>query len=143
MSTAPRVLVVDDDQTSRQVVVDVLQHAGYEAVAVPDGDTALAMIAPHWWPDLILLGSSLVGTGGMAFVQAYHRLPGTHAPIIALTDTPAVAAAEQTEALGAVGFLRTPIDGDALQALVRRHLPPQPAGSVGEEHPRDASDARR
>ncbi|MGH2350104.1 MAG: response regulator [Chloroflexota bacterium] len=137
ISAAPRVQVVDDDQTSRQVVVDLLQDEGYEAVAVPDADTALAMIAPHWWPDLILLGGSMVGVGGVAFAQAYRRVPGTHAPIILLTDTPGIDAAKHTEELGAVGFLRKPVDGDALKALVRRHLPPQP---VGEEL---ASDAQR
>ncbi len=137
-SAAPRVLVVDDNQTSRELVVAVLQEEGYQVVAVADGDTALVMIAPHWWPDLLLLGGSLAGVGGTAFVGAYHRLPGTHAPILLLTDAPAVAAVEHAEALGAVGFLRPPVEGGALQTLVRQHLPPQPVGE--EEH---ASDAQR
>ena len=137
-SAAPRVLVVNDNQTTRQLVVALLQDEGYQVVAVADGDTALVMIAPHWWPDLILLGSSTAGVGGTTFVEAYHRLPGTHAPIILLTDAPGVAAAEHAEALGAVGFLRQPIDGGALKTLARQYLPPQP---VGEQE--QASDAQR
>jgi CheY-like chemotaxis protein len=140
MSAAPRVLVVDADQTSRQHVVDLLEEEGYEAVAVPDGDTALAMIAPHWWPDLILLDQATVGAGGTGFVPAYHRLAGALAPIILLTDTPGVVAAEFAEELGAVGFLGKPDDGDALKSAVRRHLPPQPARPMAAAQP---SDARR
>ena len=49
---APRVLVVNDNQTTRQLVVALLQDEGYQVVAVADGDTALVMIAPHWWPDV-------------------------------------------------------------------------------------------
>ena len=122
-------LVVDDDQAVREAIVALLQAEDYEAVAVPDGDTALGMIAPHWWPDLILVGAS--DAAAAAFAEEYRSLPGAHAPVVLLTDAPAVEAAERAGQLGAAGFLRKPVDGDAVTTMVRRALPPPPA-SEGE-----------
>ena len=43
MTTRPRVLVVDDDESIRKFALRVLEDAGYEVVSVEDGPGALRL----------------------------------------------------------------------------------------------------
>ena len=53
MSTAARILVVDDDPISLRFVVALLGGEGYEVLESEDGDSALALIRQHQ-PDLVV-----------------------------------------------------------------------------------------
>ncbi|MGH3201853.1 MAG: response regulator, partial [Streptosporangiaceae bacterium] len=59
-----RVLVVDDDPTVAEVVVDYLRHAGMESRHAADGHTALRL-ADTWRPDLVVLDVMLPGIDGL------------------------------------------------------------------------------
>ena len=54
MRLPARVLVVDDEPDNRDVIREILEHAGYDVVAVADGADALAFLARDR-PHLILL----------------------------------------------------------------------------------------
>jgi two-component system, OmpR family, response regulator ResD len=59
-----RILVVEDDLTVAEVVVDYLRHAGLEPRAAVDGQSALE-IAATWRPDLVVLDLMLPGVSGL------------------------------------------------------------------------------
>jgi DNA-binding response OmpR family regulator len=59
-----RILVVEDDLTVAEVVVDYLRHAGLEPRHAADGQTALEMAAT-WQPDLVVLDLMLPGVSGL------------------------------------------------------------------------------
>jgi DNA-binding response OmpR family regulator len=59
-----RILVVEDDLTVAEVVMDYLHHAGLESRHAADGQTALE-IAATWRPDLVVLDLMLPGVGGL------------------------------------------------------------------------------
>ena len=115
MPTA-RVLVIDGDCAIREVLVDVLTDEGYQVVAVPDGVTALALVAPA--PKVILLDAPTPWNDGSAFVRAYRNRPGGHAPIILMSTGTAAGA---SAAAGADGVLEKPFDLAMLFDLVARH----------------------
>lgn len=77
-----RVLVVDDDATVREVVVQYLRAAGHDVVDVEDGESALAAqeAAPH---DLVVLDLMLPGIDG---IEVCRRLRAAgDVPVIMLT----------------------------------------------------------
>ena len=79
---AGRVLVVDDDETVRDVVRRYLEHAGYEVTVAGDGETALELIARQT-PDLVVLDLMLPGIDGL---EVCRRLRQRHSvPIVMLT----------------------------------------------------------
>jgi two-component system response regulator BaeR len=61
------VLVVEDDADIRQVMIDALESAGYEAEAVPDGRAALRRLRAGIAPLLILLDCNMAGMDGAGF----------------------------------------------------------------------------
>ena len=63
--TGKRVLVVDDDAKTREVISLYLKRDGYRVIAAYDGNEALRL-ARESHPDLIVLDIMLPGPGGMA-----------------------------------------------------------------------------
>jgi DNA-binding response OmpR family regulator len=59
-----RILVVEDDLTVAEVVVDYLRHAGLDPRLAVDGPAALEMAAA-WRPDLVVLDLMLPGISGL------------------------------------------------------------------------------
>jgi DNA-binding response OmpR family regulator len=82
-----RILVVEDDLTVAEVVVDYLRHAGLDPRHAVDGQTALE-IAAAWRPDLVVLDLMLPGVSGLEVCRRLARANGTQQvplPVIMLT----------------------------------------------------------
>jgi len=80
-----RLLLAEDDEFSRDMLVRRLARQGYEVIAVPDGREAL-LIARQQRPDLILLDLDMPVMDGRAAMRALRTDPRTfRIPIIVLT----------------------------------------------------------
>jgi two-component system, OmpR family, response regulator ResD len=75
-----RILVVEDDLTVAEVVVDYLRHAGLEPRHALDGNTALE-IAATWRPDLVVLDLMLPGLGGLEVCRRLRQGQDTRVPL--------------------------------------------------------------
>jgi len=112
-----RVLVVDDDESIRELVNMALSDEGYEVVMAAEGSLALELIRTRP-PDLILLDMRMPDMDGGEFAEAYRQLPGQRAPLIVLTA--ARDAADRAAQLEADAFLPKPFDLQALLDVVGR-----------------------
>jgi CheY-like chemotaxis protein len=65
---AAKVLVVDDEAGMRETLVDILEGAGYEVVAAPDGNTALASVHDTEF-DVVLMDIRMPGLDGVTILQ--------------------------------------------------------------------------
>ena len=72
MHTPPRILVVDDNEINRDIIVSRLEAHGYETLQAADGEEALAAVAEQR-PDLVLLDVMMPKLDGIA---ACRRLKG-------------------------------------------------------------------
>jgi DNA-binding response OmpR family regulator len=75
-----RILVVEDDLTVAEVVVDYLRHAGLEPRHALDGQTALEM-ATVWRPDLVVLDLMLPGISGLEVCRRLRERQDAHVPL--------------------------------------------------------------
>ncbi len=118
MTRTPRILVVEDDDSIRDLVDLVLSGAGYEVLTATDGAAALQVVGTTR-PDLVLLDMRMPIMDGWEFARRYRARPEPHAPIVVLTA--ARDAANRAAEIHANGYLGKPFDVDELLALVSHH----------------------
>jgi len=76
VSTAPTILVVDDDPDLRETLIDVLEEAGYRTLAAEHGQAALERLrCARDPPALILLDLMMPVMNGLAFAGEVRRDP--------------------------------------------------------------------
>jgi CheY-like chemotaxis protein len=120
-----RILVVDDDEEVREVLVAVLQTAGFTVIAVGLTEDALEVLRANP-PDLIVLDLVMPrGTmQGMEFLAAVREVEAWKAiPVIILSAYGDVVNRDITTRLGAAAVLSKPLaDVDLLPRTVRAAL---------------------
>ncbi|MDQ8050861.1 response regulator [Luteibacter sp.] len=110
----PRILIVDEDFASRQLVITVLERDGWEAKDVPDAASALECFRAQRM-DAVLIGE-LPAYGGLELCRTMRREQKGKLFIVAYT---ASAQREQEEDLLARGFdhvLYKPVSVGEIQA---------------------------
>jgi len=118
VSKARCILVVEDDESIRDLVNMTLCDEGYEVLTAPHGAAALDVIERSK-PDFILLDMCMPVMDGWEFSRVYKQTPGPHAPIVVLTA--AHHAASPAAEIEADGYLSKPFDLDDLLDLVSLH----------------------
>jgi two-component system chemotaxis response regulator CheY len=117
---AERILIVDDDESIRQIVRICLTDDGFEVCEAPNGQAALDAL-DGFRPDLILLDLRMPIMDGWEFARRYEKLPGEHVPIVAFVA--ALNAEHECATLTTASILAKPFDLDDLLAAVRGQLP--------------------
>jgi len=114
------VLVVDDEPVVSDAIRLVLGHAGFEVMAVPDAETALAHPALDGCR-LVICDLMLPGLSGFDALQTM-RLRRPELPIVMTTGYATPEQEELVLTAGATAFLPKPFDASELLTLVRRVL---------------------
>jgi len=108
-----RVLVVDDNESARQILVETLESLRFRAKAVSGGPEAVAELAasPDAW-DLVLMDWQMPGMDGVQTVRRIRQeLAGQKQPmVIMVTAYGREEAWEQARDLGVNAFLDKPIN---------------------------------
>ncbi|MEO8197725.1 MAG: sigma-54 dependent transcriptional regulator [Thermoanaerobaculia bacterium] len=114
---ALRLLLVEDRESLRKMLVRALGGEGYDVVAAGDLAAARAVFAAGERIDLVLSDLMLPdGSGLDVLTVARARTPPP--PVVVLTGFGSVAAAVAAMKLGAADFLEKPVDLDRLFRLV-------------------------
>src|SRR5919204_5316814 len=118
--SGPRVLVVDDEDSIRQLVSTVLRYEGFEVETAADGRAAVAA-ARSFRPDLIVLDVMLPDLDGF---EVYRRLPDgrPRTPVLFLTARDRPEDRVRGLTLGADDYVGKPFSLEELVARVRAVL---------------------
>ena len=116
------ILVVEDKETNRKLVRDVLQFKGYEVAEAVTGEEGLEM-ARSRRPDLVLMDIHLPGMDGITALRALRADPETSGiPVIALTASAMPSDREAILSAGFNGYETKPISVKRLEELVLEGL---------------------
>ena len=102
----PRVLVVDDEASIRDLLSKTLALAEYDVDLAPDGRTALERLRmiPY---DLLITDLKMPGVDGLAVIREARRLKAD-LPVIIITGFSTEASAIEAVNLGVSGYLTKP-----------------------------------
>lgn len=123
MTSAPpekkTILIVEDDAVQREGLGLLLRRAGYKVQLAADGLQAMDQLRGGTLPDVMVLDMLLPGLDGWQVLDGLRRQAATATlPIILATGT--VLSREWALDHGCVGFVRKPIDMNALLAEIQR-----------------------
>jgi len=118
-----KILVVDDLEDNRRLVVKVLGRRGYEVIEAATGEEAIDK-AQTELPSLILMDIRLPGE--IDGLEATRRIKAqsqlTYTPILAMTASVRPEDAQRALDAGCSAFIRKPIDIDELPVQVAKHI---------------------
>lgn len=125
IDVSPLVLVVDDDQNSREGVAEYLVGAGYRVSEAADGPEAIRK-ATRRRPDLVLLDLALPKLDGWTVARALKADPGlANVPVLAFSAFDYPSERSRAQAAGCDGFLAKPCPLPALLEAIERLLDPR------------------
>jgi len=118
--SAKVVLVVEDSAVAREGLAAILRREGYDVTTASDGRVALDLLAAGLRPGVVLLDMLMPVLDGWRLLELLKGVPGGSPPVIVTTGT--ILTREWAESNGCAGFIKKPIEEEALLAELRRVL---------------------
>ncbi len=113
-----KVLVIDDDESMRWVILKALEKEGYKVVPLPTAEEGLALLEVETFP-LVVLDIRMPGMSGLECLREI-RQRGAKSLVIVMTAQATMQNAIEAMKGGAFDYLTKPFDMDALKIMVTR-----------------------
>jgi len=110
-----KILLIDDDKTVVTVVTAVLRAASYQVVSALDPVQGF-MAFRREKPQLVVLDLMMPAGGGMQLLEKLTSMGKV--PVIVITASLQGNAEAEARAAGAAGFLKKPVNPEALKNLI-------------------------
>jgi two-component system response regulator RegA len=120
----PNILVVEDDNAFRKILVNAFRERGYEAEGVADAASAIKA-AEQDSPEMAVVDLRLPDESGLEVVRRLKALDPSTA-IVVLTGYGSIATALESVRLGATHYLTKPTDADRILAAFQHGLAARP-----------------
>src|SRR2546429_8582221 len=115
-----RILIVEDEESTRELFAELLQRWGYDVDQTADGHAALK-IAAEMHPDVIISDLVMPKLDGLALVRALREeQPDT--PVVIITGKGTIDAAVEAVREGVFDFVEKPLDPAGLKVMLQRAL---------------------
>ena len=115
----PLILIVEDDEKSRRLMKDVLEHQGYSVVETDQGEIGLDLIRTLH-PALVLMDIHLPGMSGLDAIREIRSdVTIAHTQVIAVTASVMGNVREKIRAAGFNGFEPKPLNLKAFLSTIR------------------------
>lgn len=119
-----KVLVVDDNQDVRELIVHILNADGFHVYAAIDGENALAILNSN--PvDLVLLDVMMPGMSGLEVLKEIRTGSNKkirEIPVMMITAMSSTDDVDQALAIGANSYVVKPFRGTTIREKVRKIL---------------------
>ena len=124
----PRLLIAEDDTSTREALVELFERSGYDVRAVEDGSSLLYRLEPmllsepgHWPPDLILTDVRMPGLDAVNIIEELRDV-GWQTPVIVITGFGDDALRERIAELAHASYYEKPVDADEIDQAVQQAI---------------------
>jgi two-component system cell cycle response regulator DivK len=116
------IMVVDDDDDVRLLIMRILQVEGYRQIGAASGVEA-HQLALEDTPDLILMDIGMPRMDGLTALWKMREYPElAHVPVVIISAYDSYDLRGEAASAGCQGYLTKPIDPADLRAMVKRVL---------------------
>jgi CheY-like chemotaxis protein len=131
MSTLPKILIVDDDHDTLDLL-EIFLYRDYDLVTAMNGFEALSKVETEK-PALIMTDIRMPVMDGIRFLNSLRRhSSAANIPVIAITSFTKEHAAKSLTSIGFKAVIAKPPDGAAVIDTVAKILKPTPAPRRGK-----------
>jgi len=117
------IMVVDDDESHRTLICDLLEEMGYRTVQASNGREALDLLESDI-PLAVLLDLRMPVMSGWGLLDALKKMPRAKGlPIIIISG---YGFEWEAELVGAAGYISKPVDLGKVRATVQQIVGPPP-----------------
>jgi two-component system, NtrC family, response regulator AtoC len=114
--SAAKILVADDEQNLRRVLVALLKREGHEVLQASNGLEAIEMLGDV---DIVITDLRMPGADGMEVLRAAAKnFP--HTPVIMITAYGSVGQAVEAIKAGAFDYIEKPFEQDAIRMIIEK-----------------------
>ena len=118
----PRIMIVDDVTTIRQIVRSVLQDVKYSVIEAASADEALAL-AQIKRAHLVVTDVNMPGKTGLALIEELRAIKNyRNTPILILANGATDENIQKAQALGASGWIAKPFTPESLLGTINQVL---------------------
>jgi two-component system, OmpR family, alkaline phosphatase synthesis response regulator PhoP len=122
MSQASKILVIEDERSTRVNLINFLTAEGFEPLPAENGRIGIQLAQQHQ-PDLIICDILMPELDGYDVLTRLQQQTETASiPFIFLTVTPSEAGFQQSMALGADDYLSKPVSSEQLRRAIATQL---------------------
>lgn len=115
-----KILIVDDDKTTRKLLSLYLKGSGFEVVTAENGLNALEKLGSDTF-QLVLTDLNMPFMDGIEFLKAMKSNPGTsNIPALMLTTETDEEERQRAIDAGADGYLSKPVTAEVVAAKIRQ-----------------------
>lgn len=115
-----KVLIVDDQNGIRILLMEVFNSEGYTTLQAPNGKVALEIVRNEA-PDLVLLDMKIPGMDGLEILKHIKEI-NSEIKVIMMTAYGELDMIKQATDLGALMHFTKPFDIDEMRLAVNNHL---------------------
>ncbi|MBI4061015.1 MAG: response regulator [Elusimicrobia bacterium] len=128
---AKLVLIIDDDDSVRELVAFLVKKAGFRAEGAVDGEDGY-LKAQRLKPDVVLLDLMMPRYGGFEVLRKFQASELSRIPIVVVTGryTDRSTAEMIRQESNVVDFLEKPVKAGVLGAVLERLLKPRAPGAA-------------
>ena len=113
-----KVLLIEDDDTSREQLVKAIRKEGYEVLAAENGGAGLEVFKKEL-PEIVITDLKMAGVDGLEVMHTVRRL-STDVQVIVITAYGETDTAISALREGALDYLKKPLDLDLLTTALGR-----------------------
>ncbi|MDZ4713505.1 MAG: sigma-54 dependent transcriptional regulator [bacterium] len=116
-----KILVIDDNESVRFALTELLEEHGFEVISFDNGTDALKDISTSNHCELVILDMKLPGMSGIDILKGI-KSKKSHIPVIMLTAFGDIKTAVNAMKEGATDFITKPFDNDSMIKTIRKTL---------------------
>lgn len=138
ISLLPLALVVDDEESIRQALGDVLKDDGYEVIYAGNGDEAVRQAEKHR-PPVVFLDIWMPGKDGIETLEELKKV-SAQSQVIMMSGHATIATAVDASRRGALDFIEKPLSIESVLLAAKRAIEAQRGTQGGDDTGSFATD---